>query len=97
LDNGLNANMLFRWRREYRAGTLCLPMEAAPALLPVSVADQAETSIVELPNPSTRFGNAPASKPAESVIEIQIAGAAVRIEGDVDVVRLGAVLAALRG
>lgn len=96
-DNDLNANMLFRWRREYRAGTLCMPVEAGPVLMPVNLTAQAETSIIELPNPSTRFGNAPANKPIESVIEIRIAGAAVRVEGEVDVVRLRAVLAALRG
>lgn len=33
LEHGLNTNMVFKWRRDLRAGRL----EGAPALLPVSV------------------------------------------------------------
>jgi hypothetical protein len=63
----------------------------------VSLVAQTETPIVELPNPATRFGDSSASKPIESSIEIRIAGAIVRVEGEADVIHLRAVLSALRG
>jgi transposase len=96
-EHDLNTNMLFRWRRQYRAGELYVPVDSAPTLLPVSLVTQNETPIIELPSPAKRFGDTSASKPIESTIEIRIAGAVVRVEGDVDVIRLRAVLSALRG
>jgi transposase len=98
LEHGINTNMLFRWRRQYRSGELSLPVvrNGEPALLPVSVVAQPETPLVELPSQTTRFGGSPAAKPVESAIEIQIADAVVHVKGEVDVLRLRAVLAALR-
>ena len=96
-EHDLNTNMLFRWKRQYRAGELYAPVESGPTLLPVNLVAQTETSIVELPSPATRFGDTSASKPRECAIEIRIAGAVVRVEGEVDVIRLRAVLSALRG
>lgn len=96
-EHDLNTNLLFRWRREYRAGELYAPVTSGPTLLPVSLDAHTETPIVQLPSPATRFGNAPASKSPESLIEIRIGGAVVRVEGEVDVIRLRAVLSALRG
>ena len=96
LEHGLNTNMLFRWRRQYRDGSLSAPVEAPPTLVPVNVVPQSEAPLLELPNPATRFGNASATPPTPSAIEIKIAGAVVRVEGEVDVIRLRAVLAALR-
>jgi transposase len=97
LEHGINTNMLFRWRRQYRSGELCAPVPATvpAALMPVSVVAQSDTPLVELPSETTRFGGAPAGKPVESAIEIQIAGAVVRVQGEVDILRLRAVLAAL--
>lgn len=89
--------MLFRWRRQYRVGELCAPVDFAPALLPVSLVTQNETPIIELLSPATRFGDTSVSKPIDSTIEIRMAGAFVRVEGDDDVIRLRAVLSALRG
>jgi transposase len=54
-EHDLNTNMLFRWRRQYRAGELDAPVESAPALLPVGLVTQNETPIVELPSPATRL------------------------------------------
>lgn len=96
-EHDLNTNLLFRWRRQYRSGELRAPVTAEPTLLPVSLDTAIDASLVELPNPATRFGNAPATKPTPSVIEVRIADAMVRVEGEVDVVRLRAVLSALRG
>ncbi len=96
-EHDLNTNRLFRWRRQYRAGEFYAPVESAPALFPVGLVTQNDTPIVELPSPATRFGDTSVSKPIESTIEIRIAGAVVRVEGDVDVIRLRTVLSALRG
>lgn len=85
LEHGLNTNMLFRWRRQYRDGSLSAPVGAQPTLVPVNVVPHAEATLVELPSPATRFGNAPATPPAPGAIEIRIAGAVVRVEGEVDV------------
>lgn len=96
-EHDLNTNLLFRWRRQYRSGELRAPVTAEPVLLPVSLDAETDASLVELPNPATRFGNVPAAKPTPSIIEVRIADAVVRIDGEVDVVRLRAVLSALRG
>jgi transposase len=37
-EHGINANMLFKWRRHYRAGLLG-SVPASPLLLPVTIAD----------------------------------------------------------
>lgn len=98
LEHGINTNMLFRWRREYRSGELCAPGPAAEAsaLVPVSVVGQSDAPLIELPSETTRFRGSASSKQPESLIEIQVAGAVVRVQGEVDVLRLRAVLTALR-
>ncbi|MGI4846809.1 MAG: IS66-like element accessory protein TnpA [Janthinobacterium lividum] len=95
-DYGLNANMLFRWRHEYRKGQLTAPVETDPLLMPVSLVEQAVAPIVEMPSAATRFGNIQPTKPLASTIEIRIADAVVHLQGENDVVRLRAVLSALR-
>ena len=67
-EHDLNTNMLFRWKRQYRAGELYAPVDSDPTLLAVSLVAQTETPIVELPNPATRFGDSSASKPIERVV-----------------------------
>jgi len=96
-EHDLNTNLLFRWRRDYRKGALRAPVDLAPALLPVSLTEASEGPLVEFPSPVTRFGNAPATTPAPSIIEVRIADVIIRVEGEVDVVRLRAVLSAVRG
>jgi len=68
-EHDLNTNMLFRWRRDYRMGILCAPVEATPALLPVSVTEEAVAPIVELPSPATRFGNAEEPHPRQASLK----------------------------
>jgi transposase len=80
LEHGINANMLFKWRRHYRAGLL--GAAPSPALLPVTIADT--------PAPITA-GATPAGR-----IEIAIAGAVVRIDGAADAATVRAVLQGLR-
>ena len=94
LDNGINANMLFKWRREHlRAAS---PRTAAAVLLPVEVAPAAEpvaTSSATVPLVTTV-----ASKPSPrgGVIELEVAGVQLRLRGPVDEASLCSVLRALR-
>ncbi|HVL07851.1 MAG TPA: transposase [Burkholderiaceae bacterium] len=80
-EHGINANMLFKWRRKYRAGLLG-SVSASPLLLPVMIAD-APASPASHASPSGR-------------IEIVIADAIVRIDGAVDPATVRAVLQGLQ-
>ena len=80
-EHGINANMLFKWRRHYRAGLLGTT-PATPLLLPVTIADAVASSA------------SPACPPGR--IEIAIADAIVRIEGAVDAATVRAVLLGMR-
>lgn len=70
----INANQVFQWRRQYRAGGLPVPSESSPRLLPVIVTDPAEAT--------------PDGEPAQSsgaAIHIEFPGRAlVTIEAGVD-------------
>ena len=85
LENGINANVLFRWRREHLRTNGMQPDAAKAVLLPVRMA---VTSVAE-PRPSGLPTNA-------GVIEIDIAGAQVRVRGAVDEASVRCVLQALR-
>mgnify|MGYP006364395953 CR=1 FL=1 len=93
MKGGVNANLLFKWRREHvRAMAACAPRAAT--LLPVCV-------IPQTVSPSSAQSTAPvgpaidrSSRPG--VIEIDIAGAQLRLRGVVDEAMLGSVLRALR-
>lgn len=91
LRSGINANMLFKWRREHvrAAGdalpALLLPIEVAPASEVMSI----PTSTGPTPSPSR-----PA--PRNGVIELEFAGAQLRLRGTVDEDSLCSVLRALR-
>jgi len=37
LENGINANLLFKWRQQWREGKLLLPSSDSPQLLPVTL------------------------------------------------------------
>ena len=102
-NNGINANLLFKWRRDHKHKTSSASMPKAPApaatvLLPVHV------------EPATRVGTnsalertptaevVPGSRVAArgGVIEVEIAGALLRLRGVVDETMLSSVLRALR-
>jgi transposase len=91
LRHGINANMLFKWRREHvRAG--CQQAAAPAVLLPVEVA-QAE--VVAVPAPVAQVS--PSKTTARSgVIELEIADVQLRVRGQVDEASLCSVLRALR-
>jgi transposase len=86
LENGINANVLFRWRREHLQANGHVPHHAAgPVLLPVKMA---MTPVAE-----ARPSGVPA---AAGVIEIDIVGAQVRLHGAVDAASVRCVLQTLR-
>jgi transposase len=92
LRNGINANMLFKWRREHLRAA---GRRAAPSvLLPVEVAPHAEVGTVPAPiMPATPV---PKPVPRSGVIELEIAGVQLRVRGQVDEASLCSVLRALR-
>lgn len=90
MDAGINANLLFGWRRRHLEGQ-AKPGEAAAVLLPVTVQAAA-------PNEGPRGVQAAAPRPSGGgSIEIEFGGARVRVRGMVDEASLRGVLNALRG
>ena len=89
MKGGINANLLFKWRREHvRAKDAVAP--AGATLLPVCVVPDV-TALPSVPSTAT------ASRGARpGVIELEIAGAQLRLRGTVDEVMLSSVLRALR-
>ena len=92
LEGGINANLLFKWRREHLGangqGTVPALKTAAAVLLPVSV-HSASPKVSAAPT-------TPASRQSTGSIEIDIGGARVRIRGAVDEANVRVVLQALR-
>ena len=96
LAGGVNANMLFKWRREHLRAKGSASSSAA--LVAVQVVPDTDSSLQVLP-PATPVAEVPASRPTRNagVIELEIAGALVRLHGPVDEANLNCVLRALRG
>jgi transposase len=84
LAHGINANMLFKWRRQYRAGELTVAGAAGVTLIPVS-STSGTLEPVEASEPA----------PIAPSIEIDIAGATIRLRGAVDDLQLRMVLRCL--
>jgi transposase len=87
LAHSVNANMVFKWRRQYRAGLF--GADAGSAFLPVAVT----------PVPRRELSPAPAKAAvpiSAGSIEIEIAGAIVRVHGAVDAKVLRTVVQSLR-
>ena len=93
MKGGINANLLFKWRREHvRARADAAP--AAATLLPVCVIPVADPAPAA--QPSAPVGPAVNQGARSGVIEVEIAGALLRLRGAVDEAVLGTVLRALR-
>ena len=93
MKSGINANLLFKWRREHvRAMAECAP--TAATLLPVCVIP--ETASASTVQPTLRVGPAINRSSPPGVIEVEIAGAQLRLRGAVDETALSTVLRALR-
>ncbi len=84
LAHGINANMLFKWRRQYRAGELGVAGAEGVMLIPVCPTSEALDH---------RVAVAPEAVPP--LIEIDIAGATIRLRGAVDGIHLRMVLRCL--
>jgi transposase len=93
MKGGINANLLFKWRREHvRAMAVSAP--TAATLLPVCVIP--ETASASTVQPTVRVGPAINRSSHPGVIEVEIAGAQLRLRGAVDETALSTVLRALR-
>lgn len=91
LENGINANMLFKWRREELRHASTASTE--PMLLPVRIAAEP----AEQPAPAMQARSDPQGhSPSSSVIELEVAGAKLRLRGGVHEDSLRKVLRALR-
>lgn len=53
LENGINANLLFKWRQQWREGKLLLPSSESPQLLPVTLDATAVQPEPHAENPET--------------------------------------------
>jgi transposase len=90
LENGINANVLFKWRRMHLRALRGEHRETQQAvLLPVNVSASQEEPVPAAPKPATLAT-------AAGVIEIDVSGARVRVRGAVDQGNLRCVLQALR-
>ena len=91
-EHGINANQLFKWRRQFllaEGGESALPAQtpSAISLLPVTVVADEQTSD-SLPS------SAVAAEPGQ--IKIRLAGGTVQVQGAVDSATLQLVLSSLR-
>ena len=91
-EAGVNANLLFNWRRLHLQGQVpAIGTSSAPVLLPVTVVAAVDRAAPLLPTPP---GQLPRLAPA-GTIEIDINGARVRLRGAVDEASIRTVLRAL--
>lgn len=92
MEGGINANLLFGWRRKHLDAMAQAdgeaPRQPTAVLLPVSI----ETAPAQGPSTSLT----PPMRPGGGAIEIEIGNARVRLRGSVDEVSLRTVLTALR-
>jgi|CXWJ01.1.fsa_nt_gi transposase len=101
--NGINANLLFKWRRDHERKTngALMPKAPAPAptvLLPVHVEPVTRVAARPALEPTPTAEAVPGSRVAArgGVIEVEIAGALLRLRGAVDEAMLSSVVRALR-
>ncbi len=89
LEHGINANLVFKWRRTKLDRKRAPQVTYQPLLLPVSVnAQEAHPAMPSLaPDKAVRD---------EGVIEVEIGGARVVLRGSVDPAKVRSVLMALR-
>jgi transposase len=97
-DNGINANMLFKWRRELLASQLdrAMPQQV---MLPVTIVEPGPNPLQakpERPCLSDVPSVGPTSVGRPSIIEIEIAGATVRFDERADLTKVRAVVRMLR-
>lgn len=90
-ENGINANMLFTWRRKYLADH----QARSAGLIPVVLVNDTPAEVVALPPVEPRAHDTKPVTPA-GTIEIRIGRAVVKVDGLVDADILRIVLGSLR-
>jgi transposase len=100
MEYGINADLLFKWRKQYGCGMPEKTRIEHPALLPVTIVepDPARTRVevqapASLPGPASPTVGAPVVR---GVIEIRLGSVLVRVDGMVDPAILRTVLQSLR-
>lgn len=93
MQHGVNANMVFKWRRRYQAGQFDASTPSA-SFLPVRL--QSESAAVQTLPPCADSSAVPDALAAGGTIEIRFAQAVIRVQGHVDIGALGVVLASLK-
>ena len=88
-DNGINANMLFTWRRRYREQ---LQAETT-SLIPVAIVHEAPPQRLAMPPDGRDVGNPTARA---GTVEIRIGGVVIKVNGAVDADTLRVVLGSVR-
>ena len=92
MANAVNANMVFKWRRELRAGLFDDAPAGVTKLLPVVLAATPGEALSDaVTAPASRLPDT-----ALAMIEIVIADAVVRIHGSADAVMLATIFQSLR-
>ncbi|MFM0300647.1 transposase [Paraburkholderia sediminicola] len=95
-SHSLNPNMVFKWRRQYRAGLLDNKTVSETAVfVPVTISPDDPMAVSSLPVPTAQLPMR-ALEAATSGIEIELNGARVRVSGKVDPAQLRLVLHCLR-
>jgi transposase len=99
LAHGINANLLFKWRRAQFSRPARLKPVTQAVLLPVTMDPLPPASAIidlPMPMPAPAVRASPVRVPAAGVIEIEVGGARVRLRGSVDPASVRCVLQALR-
>lgn len=94
LEHGVNANLVFKWRRQQLGVPTTAKPERTAVLLPVTIDPLPPMAPAGVLAPQTRASAARAT-PA-GVIEIEFGGARVRLRGAVDEASVRCVLQTLR-
>ena len=92
MANAVNADMVFKWRRELRAGLLDEAPPVMTKLLPVVLA----AAPAQVASDAATAPRSPSPGTALAMIEIVIADAVVRVHGSADAVMLARVFQSLR-
>ena len=90
MANGVNANMVFKWRREFRAGLIDDAAQTKSTLLPVVLVETSSVTSPTLAIAQTVPATAPDS------IEIVFGDAVVRVRAGADVALLRTIFQSLR-
>ena len=92
MANAVNANMVFKWRRELRAGLFDDAPAGVAELLPVVLA----AAPAEVVSDAATAPRSPSPGTVVAMIEIVIADAVVRVHGSADAVLLTTIFQSLR-